>query len=241
MLLPPASCATEVLRQHFPWPRDSSVPSLSVIHHFLQRVPTTSCCHCLSLYSQSICSFSPAPSFAAGNYTQPSSQLLLSKSYYFSKTEIYTWSQYEWWDLYTNTFSALRNSLQPEVQSKGQMGPYSKWLEKQVRIQEKAKARNTWGCLQECYIIRSWQEPLGVLTASITLREERKTDLIQAHLESGTQVEKWVKARFSAAHPGKHSPVSPVAVCRGARRAWGQQLKTAHQLFEVDSDVVTKC
>lgn len=170
MLLPPASCATEVLRQHFPWPRDSSVPSLSVIHHFLQRVPTTSCCHCLSLYSQSICSFSPAPSFAAGNYTQPSSQLLLSKSYYFSKTEIYTWSQYEWWDLYTNTFSALRNSLQPEVQSKGQMGPYSKWLEKQVRIQEKAKARNTWGCLQECYIIRSWQEPLGVLTASITLR-----------------------------------------------------------------------
>lgn len=101
--------------------------------------PTTSCCNFRGLNSQSFCSFFPILSFAAENYTQPSSQLWLSKSYYSSETETYTGSQYEWWGVQANPFSALMNTVQPEVQSKGQMDSYSKWFETYVKIQEMQK------------------------------------------------------------------------------------------------------
>lgn len=103
--------------EYSPVPVTSSVPSLSPTI-VSKEFPTTSCCHCLSLYSQNNGSFFLTPFFAVGNYTQASSQILLSKNYYFSETEIHTGSQYKWWGLQTNTFSALRNSLQPEVQTK---------------------------------------------------------------------------------------------------------------------------
>lgn len=48
---------------------------------------------------------------------------------------------------------------------KEQMGPYSKWFEKYVRTQKKAKARDTWGCLHEYYITLAGQEPLIPLMA----------------------------------------------------------------------------
>lgn len=75
-----------------------------------------------------------------------------------------------------------------------------------MRIQEKAKVRNTWSCLQvhEYYIIISRQEPLIILTVQTTLlgvkrdytkeigRKRRredggrkgKKDLTQAYLKS---------------------------------------------------------
>lgn len=76
----------EVWREHI----HLALPTLQLLPCCLplspEGFPTTSCCHCPNLYSQSFCSFFPTLSLAAGNYIQPSCQLWLSKSYYFSKT-----------------------------------------------------------------------------------------------------------------------------------------------------------